>query len=499
MTTKEILDKQQIFSRDELEKLKRDELVQLSVKYSLKHNGLRKDVLIDSILKYQEHINDIKSKLVTNNPIEQYHRGTVEYRLPTLIINRIIRDLWHEDIDLCLNTDNLRRNYRWLLSIALVSKEFFKLISSLFSSFKTKPNNRIENADTFYLAHHLRSSVLSPHSVLKNIGDLTISIQVFSAITKKSVCAPIELGLIFNNVRRFCMSNDNGNWRPSPIQAQQCKSIVQYMPNIESLVFLQAYIGLDLLQSIKTLPRLTSLDISKSEFPKIAQFTSDLLSHSIKKLKLPMRYNSPYKSILSDQHQLTTFGIGRITLAQIQMISGHFMHFTKLIIKKLNEEMIAKFEKLLCLPDCKVRTLITDTIYVWIERVLNQNQLIDTIDVNCDLDDTFALVSKSPSIKRFIFSHNKDITTDQYKLGIDNHATGFAHVKSKSFIYRAVGYAAKIYNVSENQDDNTAVESTYPHLKFLYYRIESVSSYSRSDEYSESDIDDFDFNDDSDE
>ncbi|EFA84994.1 hypothetical protein PPL_01988 [Heterostelium album PN500] len=473
MTTKKILDKQQIYNRDELKKLNRDELVQIMVKYSLKHKGFRKDVLIDSILEYQEHINDIKSKLVTNNSIEQYHRGTVEYRLPTLIIYRIIRDLWHEDTYLWLDVNDLPNKYRWLLSIALVSKEFFKLISSLFNRFAIMPNSQQAIKQTISFAKLLRISVLNPHSVLKNISDLTFSTKLLSEITKKSISSPIELGLIFNNVRRFCMFNES--WKENGITLQQCRSIIEYIPNIESLVFYQMYFICDIFLLLKTLPRLTSLDISSSEISRERNFTSDLLSHSIKKLKLPTEYSYPYKSILSDQHKLTTFGIGRITLEQFQMISGHFMHITKMIIKRVIESVAVKFEELLCSPDCKVRTLITDTTNEWIKRVLNKNQLIDTIDINYSLDETFNFISKSASIKRFIFNTYSIIPTDQYMLRLYNQATGFAHIKSKNSNFRSVTYAVKIYEVSENQNENEAVESTYPHLKFLYADISKDS------------------------
>ncbi|EFA84999.1 hypothetical protein PPL_01993 [Heterostelium album PN500] len=236
MTTKEILDKQQIYNRDELKKLKRDELVSLMVKYSLKHNKLKKDVLIDSILEYQEHINDIKSTLVTDNSIEQYHRGTVEYRLPTLIIYRIIRDLWHEDIDFWLDFDHLRNKYRWLLSISLVSREFFKLISSLFSRIKYF-HQKSKKQPISLLAQQFKKSVLNPHSVLKNISDLTLSSEIFNEIIKKS--SSIELGLIFNNVRHLCLVANSGEFKFGTLTTQQYKSIVQYMPNIESLTLNQ--------------------------------------------------------------------------------------------------------------------------------------------------------------------------------------------------------------------------------------------------------------------
>ncbi|EFA84896.1 hypothetical protein PPL_01889 [Heterostelium album PN500] len=225
MTTKEILDKQKIYNQDELNNMKRDDLVEIMKEYSLKHSGLKKDMLIDAIIKHQEHLIDLKSKLVTDNSIEKYHRGTVEYRLPTLIIYRIIRDLWHHNIDLILNTNQLCSNYRWLLSIGLVSKELFKLISSLFTRFNlfsTKTTIHIQLSASPYktLAQQLKNSVINPLSVLKNINYLTLSMDIFRQLTDKTTttCTPIELELIFNSVTKLKLSYA----RDMPFQIQHC-------------------------------------------------------------------------------------------------------------------------------------------------------------------------------------------------------------------------------------------------------------------------------------
>ncbi|EFA84891.1 hypothetical protein PPL_01884 [Heterostelium album PN500] len=203
MTTKEILD-HKVYNRDELVKMKRPELVEIMKAYSLKHSGLKKDLLVSAIINHQEHLADLKSKLITDNSIEKYHRGTVQYRLPTLIIYRIIRDLWHDDITVILNTDQLRSNYRWLLSIALVSKELFKLISSLFTRVDLCKRNTSAFDPLYCAGQLLKDNVINPLSVLKNISHLTMSMVTFKDLTDKTTtCTSIELGLIFNSVRKL--------------------------------------------------------------------------------------------------------------------------------------------------------------------------------------------------------------------------------------------------------------------------------------------------------
>ncbi|EFA84924.1 hypothetical protein PPL_01917 [Heterostelium album PN500] len=383
------------------------------VKYSLKHSGLKKDMLVDAIIKHQEHRDELKSKLVTDNSIEQYHRGTVEYRLPTLIIYRIIRDLWHDDINLNLNTLHLCRNYRWLLSIGLVSKELFKLISSLFTRFELISTYQIYESHRMpdVLAKEIKSHYLNPLSVVKNISHLTLSMEIFKEINNKSKSTSIELGVIFNNVRKL-------------------------------------------------------------------NYSSDLISSSLRKLKLPHSpFSRSFLSILPSDSQVTTFSLAYISLEQINMIGSNFKNITKLILWKINGNAESKLEELLCSPKCNVRTLYfdcRDRFQMLLHRVLPVNQSIETIDVGENLKETFCVASKSSSINRFIFHEHREQSNAYSRIF---QPTGYIHIKSK---YRknpgtlfSVGavmkYAKKIYNVSENTDDNQAIESDYPNLKFLSY------------------------------
>ncbi|EFA80807.1 hypothetical protein PPL_06395 [Heterostelium album PN500] len=300
MTTKEILDKQKIYNQDELNYMKRDDLW-----------FLKKVMLIDAIIKRQEHLKDLKSKLVTDNSIEKYHRGTVEYRLPKLIISRIIRDLWHDDIDVILNTNQLCSNYRWLLSIGLVSKELYKLISSLFTRFNvfsTKTTIHIQLAASPYetLAQQLKNSVINPFSVLKNIKHLTMSMAIFRQLTDKTTttCTTEEIELIFKSVTNLKLTHA----RDMPFQMQHCKSIKKYMPNLDSLTFYQIKLdAIRIYEMLQQIPQLTSLDISTVQLNKMPT-VSHIFSSSIRKLKLP-KLLARIPNILGENTQLTTLSV----------------------------------------------------------------------------------------------------------------------------------------------------------------------------------------------
>ncbi|EFA84900.1 hypothetical protein PPL_01893 [Heterostelium album PN500] len=460
MTTKEILDQQQLFSRDELENMNRKELENLMVKYSIKYHGLQirktKPKLIELIEKYQDQIIDLKSKLVIDNSMEQYHRGTVEYRLPTLIINRIIRDLWHDDIYFSLGKHCLRSNYRWLLSIALVSKEFFKLISLLFTRFAHVNTADFQSNNP---SQHLMNSVASRFSILKNISHLTLSMSIFVEIINRTTYKSVEIGLIFNRVRTLRLKNY------VMFQDDHCKSIIQHMPNLESLTLPTIPIGIDsnknLFELLKEIPKLTSLDLSFTIFFKL-DFSIEMISSSIQKLKLPIVHN--FK--LSDTHRITTLGLSGL---DCQMINSQFKQITKLIFfNEISSEAEKILKVLLCSPDCKVNTLYVHN-GKWIDEVLGQNQTITTLDITDDLETTFKASLKSTSIKLFIFLKSIFFPNDSYQQKI-GQATGYVHYKSKNRnVHQQKCYAKKIYHASQNANDNKTIEATYPNIKFLYF------------------------------
>ncbi|EFA82802.1 phospholipase B-like protein [Heterostelium album PN500] len=242
-----------ISKNNELECMRKDELKVIMKECSLKHNGIQRDLLINAIIQHQEQIIDLKSKLVTNNSIEKYHRGTVEYRLPTLVIYRIIRDLWQNEIDFCLNPANLRESYRWLLSIALVSKELFKLISSLFTRFQHIHANH-NNTDTLdKIIVEMKDHFLNPHSILKNISHLTFSLDLLKEIAdNKSIGTQTELAVVFHGVRKLILNGKKDKIKT--IEIKQIKTIIRCMPNLESLLIREAII-----ENAKTLIQLLIL------------------------------------------------------------------------------------------------------------------------------------------------------------------------------------------------------------------------------------------------
>ncbi|EFA84890.1 hypothetical protein PPL_01883 [Heterostelium album PN500] len=471
MTTKEILDKHRLISNDELKKMKKNELKNLMVQYSITYDGLQKDLtktnLLELISNYQEYIIDLRSRFITNNPIDKHHRGTVHYRIPTLIINRMIRVLWHHHIDLCLSTDiaqtQLRENYRWLLTIALVSKECFKLISSLFTRFKyIHFYTQVYSASP---AELIRSRVTNPLSVLKNITHMTLSINIFIEIISFRL---IEIELIFANVRKLCL---HSNHIIREKQDKYCKTIVQYMPNLETLKLPNISLNHSQLESLKEIPLLTSLNLSFTSFAKF-DFSLDMISSSIRRLKLPKLHDGFQ---LSDTHNLTTLQLFQLNN---NMVNSQYNQISKLIIKNVNSTSIFKsLVELLCAPDCKVHTLYID-YGTWISEVLEKNRSITTLDIGSSLKRTFEMVSKSTTLRTFIFYDDLYTKNIYRKTG---NPTGYAHIKSKKRIKSLLNaslafYAKKIYTVStvstvstlNANNDNASYEATVHNHKFLY-------------------------------
>ncbi|EGG18921.1 hypothetical protein DFA_02661 [Cavenderia fasciculata] len=86
-----------IYTEDELKsKLKKDLIVisqRLGIPSSMSHS---KDIIIERITKIQNDRIEFKSKMVDNNPLCDYNKGSLEYSLPWFIISRILDQVWTE-------------------------------------------------------------------------------------------------------------------------------------------------------------------------------------------------------------------------------------------------------------------------------------------------------------------------------------------------------------------------------------------------------------------
>ncbi|EFA83677.1 hypothetical protein PPL_02743 [Heterostelium album PN500] len=431
--TKEILE-HKVYNRDELEKMKRDVLVEIMKEYSFKTRWLKK--------RYADRCDHSTSGASRRSEI---------------------------------------KNYRWLLSIGLVSKELFKLISSLFTRVDLYNRDALYNGEVdptmnVHSAQSLKNCILNPRSVFKNIIHLTLSMETFKNLTDKTTtttCTPVELRLIFNSVRKFKVIDTQ---REKPFQIQHCKLLIQYMPNLKSLILDQAKIdNIKVFQILQQIPRLTSLDISNIRWGRFPS-KEHIIGNSMRKLKLPMYFSRMCSNMPSENTQLETLSLGSVEQKDMIYLKDQLKYLNKLIVWYVQHELGLSLSKLLCLAECRVRTLYA-TETGWITQMLRTNRTIVTLDVGDDLSSTVRMASNSPSINRIIYHSNSTMHNLAMNTKTDrNKSSGYAHIKSKN---RPLSnhaqlpiwnYAKKIYDATDNHTENQTIEESFPNLKFLYYR-----------------------------
>ncbi|EFA86395.1 hypothetical protein PPL_00187 [Heterostelium album PN500] len=127
-----------IRSKEELLKLRKDQLYQISIDKKLKVNkSLNKDSLVNAIIKHRDDQIRLQKTLFDDNPAIRFHRGHVDYRLPFLIISKIFQYYWM----LCTNHTSPFFSYRDALTITLVNKQLYGIVTTLFNSIFIKKKN----------------------------------------------------------------------------------------------------------------------------------------------------------------------------------------------------------------------------------------------------------------------------------------------------------------------------------------------------------------------
>ncbi|EFA84898.1 hypothetical protein PPL_01891 [Heterostelium album PN500] len=218
------------------------------------------------------------------------------------------------------------------------------------------------------------------------------------------------------------------------------------------------------------LPRLTSLDITSVRINRIKELTH-IIPSTIRRLKLP-QFISNNSDILSIGSEISTFGISELMLEQMKVISDQLKNITKFIVRDIQSmDVKEQLTKLLCSPECKINTFYSNNCSDWVKKMLITNRTIETLDIGEDLEATYKVAMISPGVKRIIF-HSYGYQSMNYTK--TESPTGYILIKSKyQYIDVSMGriatYAKKMYDVSDNTDDNLVIEATHPNLKFLYY------------------------------
>ncbi|EGG16190.1 hypothetical protein DFA_09218 [Cavenderia fasciculata] len=86
-----------IYTENELKCKVKKELIVICTRLGIQSSiNQLKDTIIQQIIKHQNDQQEFKSKMIDNNPLLDYNKGSLEYSLPWPIIRRIISQLWQE-------------------------------------------------------------------------------------------------------------------------------------------------------------------------------------------------------------------------------------------------------------------------------------------------------------------------------------------------------------------------------------------------------------------
>ncbi|EFA84242.1 hypothetical protein PPL_03319 [Heterostelium album PN500] len=204
---------QQTFTRDELIEFTKDQLFKICVDNKIKVNkSSNKSLIIDHIINFKEEKDRLQKKLIDDNPSNQFHRGHVEYKLPVMIITKILRYCW--DLSTWYRHSPLY-SYREALKLTLINKQFFGVVSLMY----TKVNLRSLSRHSFFNVITFRSSpvaeqvdrLTSVWCPVKHIVKLMINTYMFEQLMKQKsahlihVLSTIEKLHIYheNNCRRL--------------------------------------------------------------------------------------------------------------------------------------------------------------------------------------------------------------------------------------------------------------------------------------------------------
>eukprot|EP01133_Synstelium_polycarpum_P019565 gene19565-23439_t len=173
-----------------------------------------KDQMIEMIMKHQDYLESTKKTLM-DSALSRYHRGTVEYTLPVLLIYRIIRMVWMEE------TRMRSGSYYWALNtMSLISKEIFRYTSMhLFTRWRWVSDSR----DHF----------LMPHNIMKHITRLTVDPYNIEPLFKTREETSRNI-LVLEHVEKLKISH-TWYFGPPQISLRTFIGISHTMPRLQSL------------------------------------------------------------------------------------------------------------------------------------------------------------------------------------------------------------------------------------------------------------------------
>ncbi|EFA86396.1 hypothetical protein PPL_00188 [Heterostelium album PN500] len=270
-------------SKEELLKLRKDQLYQISIDKKLKVNkSLNKDSLVNAIIKHRDDQIRLQNTLFDDNPAIRFHRGHVDYRLPFLIISKIFQYYWM----LCTNHTSPFFSYRDALTITLVNKQLYGIVTTLFNSVFIKQMNI--NSGYLNLEPLINNELLRLTRTwcpIKQITKLHIHNTMFEQFVNST---DILLNNLLTTIEKLHIYVNKSSYRD--INYLTFKSVASKMPNLRTLVCNNVNIRYSLINAIATIKSLRKLDLTHTYKVRLGSLEELVLTKMplLDQIKLPI-------------------------------------------------------------------------------------------------------------------------------------------------------------------------------------------------------------------
>ncbi|EFA86823.1 hypothetical protein PPL_00628 [Heterostelium album PN500] len=389
--------------------------------------------------------------------------------LPWIIIQEIIQTLWYNDIQLkyCLE-----KQYRWLLSLDLVSKRMFTLITKLFNRLSIIKNNQFSFA-------HVSQSINSAYSPLKSIVSLSLSQEIYNMI----IAHGIENQMKSNNNNNSSTTTTT-NYFSSVIKLEitsrapkqdyslQSDSLALLMPALQSLVLNFDVFQLRYLENIKQdLPSLISLKIHTlcSQFSTVPKTH---FSERLRKISLPviqLKCDLPVD-------QFTTVSLSQVNFFSFKSILCRSLRKLRLDYHSNQILFQPDFTEYLKSEECQLEYLGLNILECqeFFEKHMRYNRSVRTIEFLLNIAETFnpsvshslEVVLPCPNITTVISYTNQQFTIESHSKELDQiykmlspyskrvltdfiYSDRLEYVKSYGKYYRRL-YLNRVYNSNDH-------------------------------------------------
>ncbi|EFA81442.1 hypothetical protein PPL_05430 [Heterostelium album PN500] len=280
-------------SQSELKKLTKDKLLKICKKNKIAASkSFRKDELIQSILDFHCQNDEVNITPKSNHSMNEFHRGFVEYSLPTTTIIEILRVCWR----LCLLNTDIMRRYREALQLTCINKQFHAIVSRWFT--------RIKNIDK----KGLERAITNPMNPITNIDSIVFFDGELIPFTNKRI-SQLQ-SRICESIQKLVSSNPQMNQLPFKPTLQ---ATLKLFKNLRSIDLQYHHLSGDDLLQLATVPTLINIKANEIRLTRenLRSFYS-AINHPFRKIIFDHLFPFDLYSSMRPEFHCSLKTIGRV-------------------------------------------------------------------------------------------------------------------------------------------------------------------------------------------